>query len=272
VIVAMLPEERRILIRELLATQRTVTAAELTRVLNVATATVRRDLAMLEREGVLVRSHGGAVSRLSSADFQPSFQALRRSNRAEKMAIAAAVKPLIMDGEVVFLEGSTTVFELACLLTRYAHLTAVTNSPTILERLQQGAGLTVMSTGGELQKDMHYLCGGWTRDVLSQTRVDKAVLGVSAIDVGYGISTTRPAHAEIKKVLVRAAKTRIGVADHSKFGKQNFAFVGPVTDFDIIVTSSLAPADQIEALRSAGVQVIVASIPSESTESNKNEQ
>lgn len=257
----MLPEERRILIRERLTRQRTVTAVELTRELNVAMATVRRDLAMLEREGVLLRSHGGAVSRSSSTDFQPSYQVLQRRNRVEKIAIATAAKPLIVDGDVVFLEGSTTVFEISGLLVRYAHLTVVTNSPPILSRLQQGPGLTVMFTGGELQKDLNYLCGSWARDVLIHTRVDKAVLGISALDPGYGVSTTRPAHAEIKKLLVKAAKTRIGLADHSKFGKQSFAYVGPVTDFDIIVTSSLAPLEHVEALRSAGVQVIVVPMP-----------
>lgn len=254
----MLPEERRIFIRERLASQRTVTATELVKELGVAMATVRRDLAILETEGALVRSHGGAVSKSSSADFQPSYQVQQNTNRAEKKAIALAAKPLILDGEIVFLEGSTTVFELAGLLTRYAHLTVVTNSPPILSRLSQDSSMMLMSTGGELQKDLHYLCGAWTRDVLSQTRLDKAILGISAIDPAYGVSTTRPAHGEIKKLLTAVAKTRIGLADHTKFGKQNFAYIGPITDFDIIVTSSLTAEVHIDALRSAGIEVIIA--------------
>lgn len=257
----MLPEERRIFIRERLATQRTVTATDLVRELGVAMATVRRDLAILEQEGVLVRSHGGAVSKSSGADFQPSYLVLKNINRDEKKAIAAAAKSLILDGEIVFLEGSTTVFELAGLLVRHAHMTVVTNSPPILNRLSQDSAMTLMSTGGELQKDMHYLCGAWARDVLAQTRLDKAILGVSAIDTAYGVSTTRPAHAEIKKLLSTVARTRIGLVDHSKFGKQNFAYVGPVTDFDIIVTSSLTSEAHIDALRSAGVEVVVAPMP-----------
>jgi len=257
----MLPEERRIVIRERLATQRTVTATELVKTLGVTLATIRRDLAILETEGALVRSHGGAVSKSSNTDFQPSYQVLQNTNRDEKKAIAAAAKSLIMDGEIVFLEGSTTVFELAGLLTRFAHLTVVTNSPPILSRLSQDSSMMLMSTGGELQKDLHYLCGAWTRDVLSQTRLDKAILGISAIDPAYGVSTTRPAHAEIKKLLTSVAKTRIGLVDHTKFGKQNFAYVGPITDFDTIVTSSLTPAVHIDALRAAGIEVIVAEMP-----------
>lgn len=257
----MLPEERRILIRERLATQRTVSAVDLAHDLGAAIATIRRDLAVLEAEGVLVRSHGGAVSKTPTADFQLSYQVLQNSNREEKRAIAAAARPLIVDGEIVFLEGSTTVYELADQLPRHARLTVVTNSPAILNRLAQNAAMTVMSTGGELKKDMNYLCGSWTRDVLSQTRLDKAIVGVSAIDAGYGISTTRPAHGEIKKLLASAARTRIGLIDHSKFGKQSFAYVGAITDLDIVVTSSLAPEAQLEALRSAGIEVIVAQMP-----------
>ena len=257
----MLPEERRILIRERLASQRTVSAVDLARELGAAIATIRRDLAVLEAEGVLVRSHGGAVSKTSTADFQPSYQVLRNSNRDEKRAIAAAARELIVDGEIVFFEGSTTVFELVDQLPRHARLTAVTNSPAILNRLAQNTSMTVMSTGGELKKDMNYLCGSWTRDVLAQTRLDKAIVGVSAIDAAYGVSTTRPAHAEVKKLLTSAARTRIGLVDHSKFGKQNFAYVGAVTDLDIVVTSSLAPQAQIDALRAAGVEVIVDAPP-----------
>jgi DeoR/GlpR family transcriptional regulator of sugar metabolism len=264
----MLAEERRIRIREMLATQTSVSAAELAASLKVAMATVRRDLVMLEREGALVRSHGGAVSRASSASFQPSFQVLQRTNHGEKAAIAAAARPLIRDGEIVFLEGSTTVLELAGLLARHARLTVVTNSTPILNVVQGGPGLTVMITGGELQKDMHYLCGSWTRDVLAQTRFDRAVLGISAIDAGYGVSTTRPAHADIKKILAKSAKVRIGLADHTKFGRQNFAFVGPVGDFDVIVTSSLTPPEHVEALRTAGIEVIVAAYSGDELDEN----
>ena len=204
--VPMLAEERRIRIRGMLETRKTVTAAELAASFQVTMATVRRDLVALEQEGVLVRSHGGAVSRFASSDFQLSFELLQKTSSDEKLAIAAVAQPLISDGETVFLEGSTTVLEVAELLRRYARLTVVTNSPPLLGALQGGTGLTLMSTGGELQKDLQYLCGPWTRDVLLHTRMDYAVMGISAIDAAYGISTTRPSHAEIKKLLVMSAK------------------------------------------------------------------
>jgi DeoR family fructose operon transcriptional repressor len=254
----MLAEERRLRIRELLTAQRTVAVSDLTKALAVTTATIRRDLAVLESEGILARSHGGAVSRAASTDFQLPYEALRRSNMSEKEAIAAEADRLIHDGDTVFLEGSTTVFELACLIAKRTRLTIVTNSPPILDRLQRSAGITLMSTGGELQKDTAYLSGDWTLRTLSEIRVDKAVLGVSAIDLDYGISTTRPALAEVKKMLVKAAKIRIALADHTKFGKQGFVYVGPVTDYQYIVTDSGITQKSASELRERGIDVVIA--------------
>jgi len=155
----MLAEERRFQIREVLATRRTVTASDLCDRLKVTAATIRRDLAVLEQEGVLVRSHGGAVSRMSSTNFQPSYSALLRTKSEEKRLIARAAASLVLDGDTVFLEGSTTVFELARRLIHRHRLTVVTNSPTIVCELERRSGVRVLCTGGDLQKETFYLCG-----------------------------------------------------------------------------------------------------------------
>jgi DeoR family transcriptional regulator, fructose operon transcriptional repressor len=254
----MLAEERKFRIREILSGQRTVSASDLCAALGVTAATIRRDLAALERDGVLVRSHGGAVSRMSSTNFQPSYETLSHSYSAEKQAIARAAEHFVLDGETVFLEGSTTVYELARSLHQRNRLTVVTNSPTIVCQLQRSSGVTVLCTGGDLQKDTFYFSGEWAQRALSEIRLDKAILGVSAIDLSYGVSTANHAEAQIKKMITRAAKTRIALADHSKFGTQSFAYVGPVTDIDVLVTDSGTDPKYVKALREAGVEVVVA--------------
>ena len=254
----MLAEERRFRIREILTAQRTVSASELCDRLSVTSATIRRDLATLEREGVLVRSHGGAVSRMSSTNFQPTYDALLTSQSEEKRQIARAAEQLVLDGDTIFLEGSTTVFELARRLVHRHRLTVVTNSPTIVCELQRSTGVTVMCTGGDLHKDTFYLSGEWAQRALSEIRLDKAILGVSAIDPKYGVSTAHHAEAQITRMVSKAAKTKIALADHTKFGRQRFAFVGPVTDIDILITDSGTDSEYIEQLRETGLQVIVA--------------
>jgi DeoR family fructose operon transcriptional repressor len=254
----MLAEERRFRIREILSGQRTVSASDLCTALGVTAATIRRDLAALEHDGVLVRSHGGAVSRMSSTNFQPSYETLSHSHGAEKHAIAHAAEHLVLDGETVFLEGSTTVYELARTLHQRNRLTVVTNSPTIVCQLQRSSGVTVLCTGGDLQKDTFYFSGEWAQRALSEIRLDKAILGVSAIDLSYGVSTANHAEAQIKKMITRAAKTCIALADHTKFGTQSFAYVGPVADIDVLVTDAGTDPKYLKALREAGVEVVVA--------------
>jgi DeoR family fructose operon transcriptional repressor len=118
----------------------------------------------------------------------------------------------------------------------------------------------VLCTGGDLQKDTFYFSGEWAQRALSEIRLDKAILGVSAIDISYGVSTANHAEAQIKKMITKAAKTRIALADHSKFAMQSFAYVGPVTDIDILVTDSGTDASYIKGLREMGVEVIVAGL------------
>ncbi len=256
----MLAEERRFRIREILSLRRTIAAAELCEMLGATAVTIRRDLAALEAQGLLVRSHGGATSRMFSTNFQPAYEMLLRTHSQEKEAIARRAEHLIADGDTVFLESSTTVFELSRLLSQRNRVTVVTNSPSIVSELQPCAGITLLCTGGDLQKDTFYLSGEWACNALSQIRVDKAVVGVSAIDPTYGISTSRQAEAQIKKMILKAAKTRIALADHTKFGTQGFAFVGPLSDIDVLVTDSKTDAKYIEQLRESKIEVLVADL------------
>jgi DeoR/GlpR family transcriptional regulator of sugar metabolism len=258
----MLVEERRLRIAEMLAVQRTITAAALMQSLGVTAATVRRDLAALEQEGVLVRSHGGAVSRTLSTSFQLSYEALLRRKREEKEAIAREAEKMVLDGDTLFLEGSSTVYLLVQHLLRKNRLTIVTNSPPILAQLQHGGFANVKCTGGDLENDTFYLSGSWTLRALGEIRVDKAILGVSAIDSAYGIWTARQSEAEVKKRIVKAATTRIALADHSKFSRQSFAYVGPITEINTLVTDSGADPKALGEIRQLGVSVITASLPS----------
>ena len=253
----MLADERQFRISEILSQQRTVSASELKDLFGVTAATVRRDLTDLERKGLLVRSHGGAVSKSPTTNFQPSYDTLGRTNLEGKQAIAAEAAKLILDGDTIFLEGSTTVSEIAPKLQHRNRLTVVTNSPVILCQLQRYPEISVMCTGGDLQRDVFYLSGVWAQRSLSEMRVDKAFLGVSAIDPSYGISTSSHAEAIIKKLIIKSAKMRIAVADHSKFGRQYFAYVGPITELTTLITDPATSPTDLQTLKDSGVQVIV---------------
>ncbi|MGB0122345.1 MAG: DeoR/GlpR family DNA-binding transcription regulator [Silvibacterium sp.] len=254
----MLADERRFRISEILSQQRAVSASDLTDILGVTSATIRRDLSYLESKGLLVRSHGGAVSKSPTTNFQPSYDTLGRANREEKQAIAAEAAKMILDGDTIFLEGSTTVSEVAPRLQHRNRLTVVTNSPIILCHLQRYPEISVMCTGGELQRDVFYLSGVWAQRSINEIRVDKAFLGVSAIDPSYGISTASHAEATVKQCIIKAAKIRIALADHSKFGKQGFAYVAPVTELTTLITDRATSPEHLQILKDSGVQVVIA--------------
>jgi DeoR family fructose operon transcriptional repressor len=149
---------------------------------------------------------------------------------------------------------------LARRLLRRNRLNVITNSPPIVDELQRSQHVSVISTGGELQKDVFYLSGLWAQRALSEIRVDKAVMGVRAIDPAYGISTASQAEAQIKKMILKSARVSIALADHTKFGNQGFAYVGPATDIDILVTDSGTAPQYLRSLREAGVELILADL------------
>ena len=217
-------------------------------------------MAALEQDGVLVRSHGGAVSRMSSTNFQPSYETLSHSHSSEKHAIARAAEHLVLDGETVFLEGSTTVYELARGLNQRNRLTVVTNSPTIVCQLQRSSGVTVLCTGGDLQKDTFYFSGEWAQRALSEIRLGQSNFG-SERDRYFVWSLDRePRRGTDQEDDHESCEDRIALADHSKFGTQSFAYVGPVADIDVLVTDSGTDPKYIKGLREAGVEVMVAEV------------
>ena len=155
---------------------------------------------------------------------------------------------------------STTVQELAKLLRRRTSLTIITNSPATLFQVEYSPGVTVLSVGGNLITGTCYLSGMWAHRVLQEIRVDKVFFGMNALDPAYGISTANNPQAEIKRLLTKISKTRIALADSSKLRKQAFAYVGPVSDLNMLITDSGADPEVVEEIRQAGVEVRIAQI------------
>ncbi|HOP95343.1 MAG TPA: DeoR/GlpR family DNA-binding transcription regulator [Dictyoglomaceae bacterium] len=254
----MLSEERKIRILEILEKERGIKVSDLVRVFNVTGATIRRDLASLEKEGLVKRTHGGAVLP-QSFSFEPLYATKKRQNLKEKMAIGEKAAELIEDGETVFIETGSTTLQIARNIKNRHDLTVVTNSIDVARELLNARGVEVILTGGNLRKETLALIGPLAERVLREFRVDKVFLGISGIIPGKGMSTASIVEAQIKKLLIEMGKEVIGVADHSKFGKECFAFVAPTEVLNKIVIDDKVPSKYIEDLRSEGVEVIICS-------------
>ncbi|PMQ01102.1 MAG: DeoR family transcriptional regulator [Dictyoglomus sp. NZ13-RE01] len=254
----MLAEERRTRILELIEKERGVKVSELVKLFNVTGATIRRDLEALEKEGLLKRTHGGAVLP-QSFSFEPLYATKKRQNLKEKMAIGAKAAELINDGETVFIETGSTTLQIAKNIKNRHDLTVITNSIDVARELLNARGVEVILTGGNLRKETIALVGPLAERVLREFRVDKAFLGISGIVPGKGMSTASIVEAEIKRLIIEMAREVIGVADYSKFGKECFAFVAPTKVLHKIVVDDKVPHKFINELKEEGIEVLIAS-------------
>lgn len=207
---------------------------DLCRQLKVSAATVRRDLDQLERNGSVRRIHGGAVSvesRLEESVFEDkTAQAVR-----EKRRIAEAALQFVGAGETIYLDGGSTVLELARLLRERTNLTVVTNSLHAAHELA-GRGPRLIVIGGELRRLSQTLVGPLTRLVLQELHLDKAFMGTIGFAAKEGLTTTDPSEAFTKEAVMGQSRQVIVLADSSKAGKVSFASAGRWENVHVLIT------------------------------------
>ncbi len=227
---------------------------DLARRLGVSAATVRRDLDELERTGAIRRVHGGAVSVEGRLD-EPVFA--DKSSRAvrEKRRIAEAALALVEPGDTIYLDGGSTVLELARLLRERTHLTVVTNSLHAAHELS-GRGPRLIVISGELRRLSQTLVGPLTRGVLAELHLDKAFMGTIGFSLKEGLTTTDPSEAFTKELVLGQARQVIVLADSSKAGKVSFARAGSWDQVHILISDK--PVSFAKQLAKQGVKFIQA--------------
>ena len=253
------PEERQHAIAALVSDRGRVSVTDVAERFGVTTETVRRDLALLERAGMVRRVHGGAVPAGALSLVEPGLGE-RHGTRAEhKRKIAAAALDLLpdVDGSVL-LDGGSTTAALAELLPPERRLLVATNSVPIAARLSAAPGVTLHVLGGRVRGVTQTAVGESTVRALEHLRVDVAFLGANGITARHGFSTPDETEAATKRAIVRAAQRAVVLADSSKLGREHLVRFATVDDVDVLVTDSDADADAVDALQSAGIEVVVA--------------
>jgi DeoR family fructose operon transcriptional repressor len=252
-------EERQQAIASLVMSRGRASVAELAQAHDVTTETVRRDLAALDRAGVLRRVHGGAVPVRALAVVEPGVME-RETTRAEhKDAIAtAALEFLPVSGGSMLLDAGTTTGRVAALLPPDRPLVVVTNSVPIAARLATMGSVSLQLLGGRVRGLTQAAVGEPALRMLDTLRVDVAFIGTNAISVGHGLSTPDSDEAAVKRAMVGAAGYVVVVADSSKVGREDLMSFAPIDRVDALVTDSeIAEADRARLVE-RGVEVVVA--------------
>jgi DeoR family transcriptional regulator, fructose operon transcriptional repressor len=245
-------ESLRALIRE----SGVIRVEDLCRQLGVSPATVRRDLDQLEQSGAIRRVHGGAVS-VESRLEEPLFDDKTSIAAREKRRIAEAALQFVEPGDTIYLDGGSTVLELARLLRERSQLTVVTNSLRAAHELA-GRGPRLLVIGGELRRLSQTLVGPLTRLMLQELHLDKAFMGTIGLSLNEGLTTTDPGEAYTKETVMKQARQVFLLADSSKAGKVSFARAGRLEDIHTLVTDLAFEKELGKELTRRGIKLIKA--------------
>jgi DeoR/GlpR family transcriptional regulator of sugar metabolism len=241
-------------LRALLRQSGVLRVEDLSRQLNVSAATVRRDLDQLERNGAIRRVHGGAVS-VESRLEEPLFDDKTSIAAREKRRIAEAAAALVEAGDTIYLDGGSTVLELARLLRDRSQLTVVTNSLQAAHELA-GRGPRLIVIGGELRRLSQTLVGPLTRLLLTELHLDKAFMGTIGFSIKEGLTTTEPSEAFTKEIVMGQARQVIVLADSGKAGKVSFACAGRWEKVHVVITDKQVSQDFVKEFHQRGIKLI----------------
>jgi DeoR family fructose operon transcriptional repressor len=233
-----------------------VEVAGLARDLAVTPETVRRDLTALERRGVLRRVHGGAIP-VERLGIEPGVADREGHAAGEKERIARAALNELPDGGSVILDAGTTTVRLAELLPTDRELTVVTHSIPVASILVSRPNLTLHLLGGVVRGRTLAAVGAWTKAQVSEIYADVAFMGTNSISVERGLTTPDLAEAAVKRALMSAARRVVVLADHTKFGRDDFALVAPLSDVDTVITDIGLDVELAGDIDAAGPQVVV---------------
>jgi DeoR/GlpR family transcriptional regulator of sugar metabolism len=249
-------KDRQRVILELLEARGKLTITDLSTRFSVSEMTVRRDLDQLEGDGLLRRTHGGAV-RTESGSFEPPFALRSRLNTDAKRAIAAAVSREITDGATLVLDGgSTGSFIAEALVGR--RITVCALNMRVAEILSSSPDTAVMVPGGEIRHGEQSFVGPAAERTLADYRFDTYVMTVSAVDNASGFTEWNVHDAAVKRAALASSARCLVACDSSKFGQTAFARIAGLDQVDLIITDADLADDQRRAAEAGGALLRIA--------------
>ena len=254
---ALSSEARRDLIIDELRRQDEVTVSRLSELLGVSDVTIRKDLQQLEDQGYLTRVRGGAVFS-GRGQLELRFAARQQLALDEKRRLATRAAQFVNPGATVFLDGSTTVFQMTRLLRNIQGLTVVTNGLYAALELSFAPEITTIVVGGTLRKQSSSLVDLLTPELLRRLHVDVAFVSCRGFTVEHGLMESDLREAQIKRAMGQAAQRVVALVDNSKLGHVYIASSLLPEEIDTLLVDEGMDAATRHALEIAGVSLEVA--------------
>ncbi len=251
----MLAIERRREILARLSTDGKVIVSELARDFGVTEETIRRDLERLDREGLVAKTYGGAVSKQNSALDLP-YNIREGVNVLQKQIISDKIADMVRDGSRIMLDSSSTALYILKKIKDKRNLTIITNSVKILIELADKADWTVLSTGGVLKRGALSLTGSSAEKMIHSYHVDLAICSCKGLDMEFGVTDSNESDSLIKQAMFGAAERRILALDADKFDKKSFVKVCDFGELNCIVTDREPPEKWISFCGEKGMELI----------------
>ena len=245
--------ERREFVLEILAEDSRVSVAELAKKLGVTVVTARTDLAALEEEGFLVRTHGGALPA-----YHPKILERIRNGKERKSLIAKAAAAEIQNGDTVMISAGTTAALIAKYLLGKRDIHIVTNNTLLLTYARTNPQLRVTLIGGEFRAAEEGMVGPLAIESLDQFHVGKAFIGIDGASVKQGFTAHFVETADLVRKMAEQADEVVVISDSGKFANPGFARILPFDGVDALVTDRDLSSDFEEELNKCNVRIIKA--------------
>lgn len=259
--------ERRMNIVKAVNIHKTATVAEIAQWLGASPATVRRDLAWLDEQGLLIRTRGGATaidysSQVTLHRTTPSYEQRLNEYVEEKRSIGQCAAETIHDGETIILDASTTNHYILPFLAKKHDLTIITNSLYMSQELmtisETHPSMMVICTGGTLFRRSHSFIGMIAEQALSQFYVDKAFIGLRGISLHHGLTSPFSEEIPLKRQMIKCAQQVFILADHTKLNRTSANLIAPLNVVHTLITDAHANPESIRQIQSAVTRVLIA--------------
>ena len=254
----MIRAERHEMLVKLVDQREIMTVEEITAVTGASRATIRRDIDQLDREGLVKKTRGGAMTVRRTAVAEPSLRLRSSTNTDEKIRMAQLALSIVGMRERILLDSGTTVLELARRLPKNSQLTVLTNDLFIATELAPRRDVDVVMLGGSLRSSYYYCVGYYGERMLKEIKVNRAFISADAVDLELGAMSFTAQELPIKKLMIQSADQIILMCDHSKFETQAFLQVATLEEIDIIITGKELREDIHNKLLDMGVDVRLA--------------